>query len=91
MRYLFAIIITSFLIMSIVQADHKKFVLEFDEFLAREELLMLQMNLWELFTQLEYTHGEQRLVVKEEIENIQEQINSKINEIQNLDSKYHSD
>lgn len=77
--------------MSTANSDHKKFELEFEEFLAREELMTFQMNLWELLQQLEYTHGEQRLVVKEEITIMRENINNQIIKILELDLKHHLD
>ena len=85
MRYFFVIIITAIIYMSIGHTDHKKFELEFEEFLAREELMTFQMNLWELLQQLEYTHGEQRSVVKDEITVMRENINKQIIKILELD------
>jgi hypothetical protein len=91
MHYLFIFIITAFVYMSTVVADHKKFDLEFEEFLARDDLLMYQMNLWELFKQLEYTHGDHRKLVKEEITAMRETINKQIIKILELDFKHHKD
>jgi len=49
------------------------------------------MNLWELLQQLEYTHGEQRSVVKDEITVMRENINKQIIKILELDFKHHKD
>tara|TARA_B100001057_G_scaffold371542_1_gene375627 strand:+ start:109 stop:366 length:258 start_codon:yes stop_codon:yes gene_type:complete len=40
----------------------------------KEQLQMLYINMWELLTQLEYVRPDQRSVVYEEIQHIQQQI-----------------
>ena len=61
----------------------------FAVFELREHLLMLTMNLWELFGQLEYAHPELRARVYQEIGLIQSEIASTIAELIRLDSLQH--
>ena len=53
----------------------------FAVFELREHLLMLTMNLWELFEQLEYAHPELRARVYQDIAVIQSEIMSTIAEL----------
>ena len=46
----------------------------FAVFELKEQLQMLYINMWELLLQLEYVTPDQRVVVYEEIEHIQQQI-----------------
>ena len=46
----------------------------FAVFELKEELQMLYINMWELFTQLQYVTADQRLVVYEDIAHIQREI-----------------
>ena len=46
----------------------------FAVFELKEQLQMLYINMWELFTQLEYVTADQRAVVYEEILHIQSEI-----------------
>ena len=61
----------------------------FAVFELREHLLMLTMNLWELFGQLEYAHPELRARVYQEIGLTQSEIASTIAELIRLDSLQH--
>ncbi len=64
--------------------------LEFDEFVARENLMQNQINMWELIHQLEYTQGNQRLRVYAEIAEMQQRIQALIVQILELDLLYHN-
>jgi len=64
--------------------------LEFDEFMAREELMQGQINMWELIHQLEYTQGDRRLRVYAEIAEMQQRIQALIVQILELDLLYHN-
>ena len=55
----------------------------------KEQLQMLYINMWELLTQLEYVTPDQRLVVYEEIQHIQQQITHTINQIIQHDHSQH--
>ena len=61
----------------------------FEVFELREHILMLTMNLWELFSQLEYAHPDLRLRVYEEIHMIQAEIDLAIQELVRLDQAQH--
>lgn len=61
----------------------------FAVFELREHLLMLTMNLWELFGQLEYAHPELRARVYQEIHMIQREIDLAIQELMRLDQLQH--
>ena len=61
----------------------------FAVFELREHLLMLTMNLWELFGQLEYAHPELRARVYQEIGLIQREIDLAIQELMRLDQLQH--
>jgi hypothetical protein len=61
----------------------------FAVFELREHLLMLTMNLWELFGQLEYAHPELRARVYQEIGLIQREIDLAIRELMRLDQLQH--
>ena len=67
-------------------SDHPQ---EYDEFEAREQLMQLQMNLWELFNQLDYAKDELRDRVLLDIADMQVRINEQILKIVMLDEKYH--
>lgn len=67
-------------------ADHPQ---EYDEFEAQEQLMQLQMNLWELFNQLDYAKDELRDRVLLDIAAMQVKINEQILRIVQLDQKYH--
>ena len=56
----------------------------------REQLQMLYINMWELLTQLEYVRADQRSVVYEEIQHIQQQITHTIDQILQHDHSQHS-
>ena len=58
-------------------------------FELREHVLMLTINLWELFSQLEYAHPELRIRVYEEIHMIQQEINRAIELLIQLDQRQH--
>ena len=55
----------------------------------KEQLQMLYINMWELLTQLEYVRADQRAVVHEEIQHIQQQITDTINQIIQHDHSQH--
>ena len=55
----------------------------------REELQMLYINMWELLTQLEYVRADQRSVVYEEIQHIQQQIQHTIDQLVQHDQHEH--
>ena len=55
----------------------------------KEQLQMLYINMWELLTQLEYVRPDQRSVVYEEIQHIQQQIQDTIAEITEHDQHEH--
>ena len=81
------IIILLLLVLSTpVLSDHPQ---EYDEFEAREQLMQLQMNLWELFNQLNYAKDELRDRVLLDIADMQVRINEQILKIVMLDEKYH--
>jgi len=61
----------------------------FAVFELREHLLMLTMNLWELFEQLEYAHPGLRARVYQEIHMIQREIDLAIRELMRLDQLQH--
>ena len=61
----------------------------FEVFELREHVLMLTINLWELFSQLEYAHPELRIRVYEEIHMIQQEINRAIELLIELDERQH--
>ena len=81
------IIILLLLVLSTpVPADHPQ---EYDEFEAQEQLMQLQMNLWELFNQLRYAQDGLRDRVMLDIAEMQVRINEQILRIVTLDEKYH--
>ncbi len=55
----------------------------------KEQLQILYINMWELLTQLEYVRPDQRSVVYEEIQHIQQQIQDTIAEITEHDQHEH--
>ena len=55
----------------------------------KEQLQMLYINMWELLTQLEYVRADQRAVVHEEIQHIQQQITDTMNQIIQHDHSQH--
>ena len=61
----------------------------FAVFELREQLQMLYINMWELFTQLEYVTPDQRTVVYEEIEHIKQQIMDTIDLLLQHDQAQH--
>ena len=61
----------------------------FAVFELKEQLQMLYINMWELLTQLEYVNPDQRLVVYEEIEHIQQQIDHTIDQLLQHDQAEH--
>ena len=61
----------------------------FEVFELREHVLMLTINLWELFSQLEYAHPELRARVYQEIHMIQREIDLAIQELMRLDQLQH--
>lgn len=61
----------------------------FAVFELREQLQMLYLNMWELLHQLEYVTAEQRIVVYQEIEDIQQQIISTIDLLLQHDQAQH--
>lgn len=93
----FLIIILAFVILSTtvlskqlqppLPTDHK---LMFAEFEAREQLMLYQINLWELFDQLQYADDELRLRVMAEIHEVQKLINNQILLIIELHLHYHT-
>ena len=87
----FGIVITIF-ILWLTDAgsnDPKISRLGLDEFLAREDLMQLQINLWELIGQLEYTQGNQRLRVYTDIQDVQREMADRVATILELDLLYH--
>ena len=81
------IIILFLLVLSTAgRTDHTQ---EYDEFEAQEQLMQLQMNLWELFHQLGYAKNELRDRVLLDIAAMQVRINEQILRIVQLDQKYH--
>jgi len=61
----------------------------FAVFELKEQLQMLYINMWELLTQLEYVTPDQRRVVYEEIEHIQQQIQHTIDQLLQHDHHEH--
>ena len=61
----------------------------FAVFELRELLIERQLNLWELFEQLEYVTDEQRAVVYAEIQEIKQQINTIIEQLLEHDRSQH--
>ena len=61
----------------------------FAVFELKEELQMLYINMWELFTQLQYVTADQRLVVYEDIQHIQREIQRVIALIVEHDQSQH--
>ena len=61
----------------------------FAVFELREQLQMLYINMWELFTQLEYVTPDQRSVVYAEIEDIKQQIIDTIDLLKQHDQSQH--
>jgi len=82
-----ALIILLFLCLSTTgHADHSQ---TFAEFEARETLMQLQMNLWELLDQLYYATGELRVQVLTEIHDMQKRISEQIYNLVVLDEQHH--
>lgn len=83
----FVVIILCLLLLSMpVRSEHPQ---EYEEFDAREQLMQLQMNLWELFNQLDYAKNQLRDRVLLDIADMQIKINEQILRIVTLDQKYH--
>ena len=61
----------------------------FAVFELREQLQMLYINMWELLHQLEYVTPDQRAVVYEEIQHIQQQIQHTIDQLLQHDQAQH--
>ena len=61
----------------------------FAVFELREQLQMLYINMWELLHQLEYVTTDQRAVVYEEIEHIQQEIIRTIDLLKQHDQAQH--
>ena len=61
----------------------------FAVFELKEQLQMLYINMWELFTQLEYVTPDQRSVVYAEIEDIKQQIIDTIDLLKQHDQSQH--
>ena len=61
----------------------------FAVFELKEQLQMLYINMWELFTQLEYVTPDQRAVVYAEIEDIKQQISHTIDLLKQHDQSQH--
>ena len=61
----------------------------FAVFELKEQLQMLYINMWELFTQLEYVTPDQRIVVYGEIEHIKQQIIDTIDQLKQHDQSQH--
>ena len=61
----------------------------FAVFELKEQLQMLYINMWELFTQLQYVTADQRLVVYEDIAHIQREIQRVIALIVEHDQSQH--
>lgn len=62
---------------------------EYSEFELREDMMQLQMALWELVHQLEYANEQLRLRVYEDIGHILAEIKAKAIEIMELDAEIH--
>jgi len=62
---------------------------EYSEFQLREDMMQLQMALWELLQQLEYANEQLRLRVYEDIGHILAEIKAKAIEIMELDAEIH--
>ena len=76
-------------LMTVTTATHAFHEHTFAVFELREHLLMLTMNLWELFEQLEYAHPGLRARVYQEIGLIQREIDLAIQELMRLDQLQH--
>ena len=61
----------------------------FAVFELQEHLQMLYINMWELLHQLEYVTAEQRVIVYDEIEHIQQQISHTIDLLIQHDRSQH--
>ena len=61
----------------------------FAVFELKEQLQMLYINMWELLHQLEYVTPDQRAVVYEEIQHIQQQIQHTIDQLLQHDHHEH--
>ena len=61
----------------------------FAVFELQEHLQMLYINMWELLHQLEYVTAEQRVIVYDEIEHIQQQITHTIDLLIQHDRSQH--
>jgi hypothetical protein len=61
----------------------------FAVFELKEQLQMLYINMWELFTQLEYVEPHQRHIVYQEIEEIKQQIIHTIDLLKQHDQSQH--
>ena len=61
----------------------------FAVFELKEQLQMLYINMWELLTQLQYVTADQRLVVYEDIQHIQQQIQHTIDQLVEHDHREH--
>ena len=61
----------------------------FAVFELKEELQIRYMNMWELLQQLEYVTAEQRDIVYEEIEHIQQEIQGIIDQLIQHDRQQH--
>jgi hypothetical protein len=61
----------------------------FAVFELKEQLQILYINMWELLHQLEYVTTEQRVIVYEEIQHIQEQIQHTIDQLVQHDRAQH--
>ena len=61
----------------------------FAVFELQEHLQMLYINMWELLHQLEYVTAEQRVIVYQEIEHIQQQITHTIDLLIQHDRSQH--
>lgn len=74
----YSVIVLAWLVIitATVQSDHT-----FEEFELREQLQMLQINLWELLHQNTYVADDVRPVVQEEIRAILETINATVSDL----------
>ena len=90
MRWLFYSMLVLLMLGVSVPAEESVTRLEFDEFMARDELMQSQINMWELIHQLEYTQGDQRLRVYAEMAEMQQRIQAIIVQILELDLLYHN-
>jgi hypothetical protein len=61
----------------------------FAVFELKEQLQILYINMWELLHQLEYVTADQRVIVYEEIQHIQEQIQHTIDQLVQHDRAQH--